>query len=65
MKRILLFVLTNVMVVAVQGVVSSLLGFNSYLTSSGLNLPALLGFALVMGFGGAIISLLISKPMAK
>ena len=65
MKRILLFVLTNVMVVAVLGVVASLLGVNRYLTASGLNLGALLGFALVMGFGGAIISLLISKPMAK
>lgn len=65
MKRIILFVLTNVLVVAVLGIVASLLGVNRYLTSSGLNLGALLGFALIMGFGGAIISLLISKPMAK
>ena len=65
MKRILLFVLTNVLVVAVLGVVASLLGVNRFLTSNGLNLGALLGFALIMGFGGAIISLLISKPMAK
>ena len=65
MKRIILFVLTNVMVVAVLGVVASLLDVNRYLTSSGLDLGALLGFALIMGFGGAIISLLISKPMAK
>ncbi|MDM0114611.1 protease HtpX [Variovorax sp. J22R133] len=65
MKRILLFVLTNVLVVAVLGVVASLLGVNRYLTANGLNLTALLGFALIMGFGGAIISLLISKPMAK
>ncbi len=65
MKRILLFVLTNVLVVAVLGIVASLLGVNRYLTGSGLNLGALLGFALIMGFGGAIISLLISKPMAK
>jgi heat shock protein HtpX len=65
LKRILLFVLTNVMVVAVLGIVASLLGVNRYLTANGLNLTALLGFALVMGFGGAIISLLISKPMAK
>jgi heat shock protein HtpX len=65
LKRILLFVLTNVMVVAVLGVVASLLGVNRFLTANGLNLTALLGFALVMGFGGAIISLLISKPMAK
>src|ERR1035437_6356236 len=65
MKRIVLFVLTNVLVVAVLGIVASLLGVNHYLTASGLNLGALLGFALLMGFGGAIISLLISKPMAK
>ncbi|VTU17984.1 Protease HtpX [Variovorax sp. PBL-H6] len=65
MKRILLFVLTNVLVVAVLGIVASLLGVNRYLTPNGLNLTALLGFALVIGFGGAIISLLISKPMAK
>jgi len=65
MKRIILFVLTNVLVVTVLGIVASLLGVNRYLTANGLNLGALLGFALVMGFGGAIISLLISKPMAK
>jgi heat shock protein HtpX len=65
LKRILLFVLTNVLVVAVLGVVASLLGVNRYLTANGLDLTALLGFALVIGFGGAIISLLISKPMAK
>jgi len=49
----------------VLGIVASLLGVNRYLTANGLNLGALLGFALVMGFGGAIISLLMSKPMAK
>jgi heat shock protein HtpX len=65
MKRIFLFILTNVAVVAVLGLVASLLGVNRFLTANGLNLSALLGFALVMGFGGAIISLLISKPMAK
>ena len=65
MKRIALFLLTNIAVVAVLGVVASLLGVNRYLTANGLNLGALLGFAFIMGFGGAIISLLISKPMAK
>jgi heat shock protein HtpX len=65
MKRILLFVLTNLAVVLVLGVVASLLGVNHYLTANGLNLGALLGFALIMGFGGAFISLLISKPLAK
>ena len=65
MKRIFLFILTNIAVVAVLGIVASLLGVNRYLTSNGLNLQMLLGFALVIGFGGAIISLLISKPLAK
>ncbi len=65
MKRIVLFVLTNVLVVTVLGIVASLFGVNRYLTGSGLNVTALMGYALVMGFGGAIISLLISKPMAK
>ena len=65
MKRILLFVMTNLAVVVVLGIVANLLGVNRYLTSNGLNLGALLGFALIMGFGGAIISLLISKPVAK
>ena len=65
MKRILLFVLTNLAVVLVLGIVSRLLGVDRFLTANGLNLGALLGFALVMGFGGAIISLLMSKPMAK
>ncbi|MEO8857341.1 MAG: protease HtpX [Burkholderiaceae bacterium] len=65
MKRILLFVMTNLAVVVVLGIVANLLGVNRFLTQNGLNLGALLGFALVMGFGGAIISLLISKPVAK
>jgi heat shock protein HtpX len=65
MKRILLLVLTNVLIVVVLGIVASLLGVNRYLTSNGLNLGLLLGYALLIGFGGAVISLLISKPMAK
>jgi heat shock protein HtpX len=65
MKRIFLFVLTNIAVVVVLGIVASLLGVNKFLTSNGLNLGALLGFALIMGFGGAIISLLMSKWIAK
>ena len=65
MKRIALFLLTNIAVVAVLGITASLLGVNRFLTANGLNLGALLGFAFIMGFGGAIISLLISKPVAK
>jgi len=65
MKRIILFVLTNLAVVVVLGIVASLLGVNQYLTPQGLNLGMLLAFAALIGFGGAIISLLISKPVAK
>ena len=65
MKRIVLFVLTNLAVMVVLGIAASLLGVNRYLTAEGLDLTALLGFSLLMGFGGAIISLLISKPVAK
>ena len=65
MKRIVLFVQTNLAIVLVLGVVSSLLGVDKFLTANGLNLGALLGFALLMGFGGSFISLLISKPIAK
>ena len=65
MKRILLFIATNLAVVVVLGIVANVLGLNRYLAAGGINLGALLGFAAVMGFGGALISLLISKPVAK
>ncbi|HNU11529.1 MAG TPA: protease HtpX [Rubrivivax sp.] len=65
MKRILLFVATNLAVMLVLGIVASLLGVNRFLTANGLQLGQLLGFALVFGFGGATISLLMSKPIAK
>lgn len=65
MKRIFLFLATNLAVVVVLGVVASLLGVNRYLTANGLNLGALLVFSFIMGFGGAIISLLLSKTIAK
>ena len=65
MKRILLFVLTNVAVMVVLGIVVSVLGLNRFLTANGLDLGTLMVFSLVMGFGGAIVSLLISKPVAK
>lgn len=65
MKRIFLFVATNLAIVVVLGIVANLLGVNRYLTANGLNLGQLLGFSLVIGFGGAIISLLMSKPIAK
>ncbi len=65
MKRIFLFVATNIAVIAVMTVVLRLLGVDRFLTANGLNLPMLMVFSLVVGFTGSIISLLISKPMAK
>ncbi len=65
MKRILLFIATNLAVMLVLGIAASLLGVNRYIGAGGLSLGKLLGFALIMGFGGAFISLLISKPVAK
>ena len=65
MKRIVLFILTNLAVMLVLSVTLSLLGVNRWLTANGLNFGMLLVFAAVVGFGGAFISLLISKPMAK
>lgn len=65
MKRVVLFLLTNLGVMLVLGLTVNLLGLNQFLSANGLSVSGLLGFALVMGFGGAFISLLISKPMAK
>lgn len=66
-KRITLFVLTNLAVVAMLAIVGQIIGVENLLARRGvgLNLPGLLIMAAVMGFGGAIFSLLISKPMAK
>lgn len=65
MKRIVLFVLTNVAVLAVMSIVLSVFGLDRYLSAQGLNIGGLLAFSLVVGFTGSIFSLLISKPMAK
>ncbi len=65
MKRIVLFLATNLAVMLVMSVVLSALGVNRYLTANGLNLGMLMVFSLVVGFTGAFFSLLISKPMAK
>jgi len=65
MKRIVLFLATNLAVILVMSVVLSLLGVNRYLSAQGLNLGMLMIYSLVVGFTGAIISLLMSKQMAK
>jgi heat shock protein HtpX len=65
MKRILLFLVTNIAVLLVLSIIVSVFGFDRFLTQNGLDLGTLLVFSAVLGFGGSIISLLISKPMAK
>jgi heat shock protein HtpX len=65
MKRVFLFVATNVAVLLVLSTVMRLLGVGPYLTEVGLDYQSLLIFAAVIGMGGSFISLAISKWMAK
>lgn len=65
MKRIFLFVATNLAVMLVLSITLRILGVDRFLTAQGLNLPMLLAFSAVVGFAGSLISLLMSKPMAK
>ena len=65
MKRIILFILTNLAVMVVLSITLSLLGVNRFLAAEGLNIGMLLVFSLIVGFMGSFISLLMSKPMAK
>jgi heat shock protein HtpX len=65
MKRIVLFLATNLAIMLVLSVTMRLLGVEPYLNANGLNLQSLLIFAAVMGFGGSFISLAMSKWMAK
>ena len=65
MKRVVLLILTNVAVMVVLSITASILGADRYLAGTGLNVMSLAIFSGLMGFGGAFISLLISKPMAK
>ena len=64
MKRIFLFLATNLAVVLLLSVIASVLGVDRFLTQNGLDLESLLWFSLLMGFGGSFISLLISKQIA-
>ncbi len=65
MKRIVLFLLTNLAVMLVLSVVLSVTGLGRFVNASGLQLGQLLAFSAVVGFTGSIISLLMSKPIAK
>ena len=65
MKRIVLFLATNIAVLVVLSVIINVFGLGNFLTAEGIDPTALLAFSAVIGFGGAAISLLISKWMAK
>lgn len=65
MKRVFLFLATNLAIVLVLSITMSVLGIEPWLNANGLNLTSLLIFAAVFGFGGAFISLALSKWMAK
>ena len=65
MKRIFLFLATNIAVMIVLSITLSVLGVNRFMDANGLNFGMLLAFSAVVGFVGAGFSLLISKPMAK
>lgn len=67
MKRVLLFLATNLAIIIVASITLSILGVGSYLdeTGTGLDLQALLIFCFVFGMAGSFISLLLSKKIAK
>jgi heat shock protein HtpX len=65
MKRIALFLITNIAVLAVLSIVMRILGVDQMLAANGQDPVALLIMAAIFGFGGAFISLAMSKWMAK
>lgn len=65
MKRIILFIATNLAVLLVLSLVLNILGIGRGVSAAGINVGELLVFSAVVGFTGSIFSLLISKPMAK
>lgn len=65
MKRVALFLATNLAILIVLGVILNLTGANRFLTPQGLDIQTLLIFSAIIGFGGSFLSLLISKPIAK
>jgi heat shock protein HtpX len=65
MKRIFLFLVTNLAVVLVLSIVARITGLDVWLAAHGQSYTGLLVFATLFGFGGSFISLLLSKTMAK
>jgi len=64
-KRVILLIGTNLAIMLVLGIVTTLTGANRFFTGTGLDLGKLLFFAAIMGFGGAFMSLWMSKTIAK
>lgn len=64
-KRVLLFLLTNILVIATISIVTSLLGLQDYLSANGIDYTQLAIFCAIWGMAGSFISLLLSKTMAK
>ena len=64
-KRVFLFVSVNILIIATLSIAMSLLGVQPYLEAKGINYQSLLIFCVLWGFGGAFISLALSKVMAK
>jgi heat shock protein HtpX len=65
MKRVLLFVTTNLAILVVLTIAARLLGVDQWLTTRGGDLGGLLAFAALFGFGGAFLSLAMAKTLAK
>ena len=65
MKRIFLFGIVNVLVIVTISIVTSALGLGSYMSGKGINYESLMVFCLMWGMGGAFISLMLSRVMAR
>lgn len=64
-KRIFLFVAVNILIIGTISILTSVLGIQPYLNAQGINYSSLMAFCLLWGFGGAFISLALSRVMAK
>jgi heat shock protein HtpX len=64
-KRVFLFLIVNILIITTISILMNVLGVQPYLTAQGINYESLLIFCLIWGFGGAFISLAISRMMAK
>jgi len=65
MKRIFLFILTNILVVLTISILLNLLGVRPYMTANGIDIQQLAVFCLIWGMTGSLISLALSRVMAK